>query len=365
MPVRLLRFTADDQPRWVERDDVGRVGVVREGWPTPEPGVRLWLVMPAEQVLLLSVARPPGSVQQMERALPFAIEDRLAAAIESQHVAWAPASVAGQVDVAVADRARVRAWVQRLAEHGLVAEALVPEPVLLPWSPGRASLLVEQGRALLRYGPMQAFCGRAEEVQSLPLARPETIDRILPERALSQMAEGLSTARPPLNLLQGEFEPVRRAGAVAAGWRWAAIAVSAGLLLAVLFALAERMRLAATVAEQREEMATLYRSAVPGAGRVVDAEQQLRSALGGAVAGDVALRLLARAAPVLAAMPGLHLDVLEFRAGQMEWRVLAPDVAVLDDLRARLRAAGIAAELTAATAGTRGVEGRLTLRATP
>ncbi|PKL97258.1 MAG: hypothetical protein CVV17_12405 [Gammaproteobacteria bacterium HGW-Gammaproteobacteria-7] len=168
---------------------------------------------------------------------------------------------------------------------------------------------------------------------------------------------------PPINLLQGEFEPVRRREAALVPWRWVAGLSVAALALTLIFALTERWALAARVAAQRQEMTDLYRMAVPEATRVVDAEQQLRAALGaGSGSGDEALRLLGIAAPVLAAAVGVQLDAFDYRAGQLELVLLAPDVARLDALRGQFQAAGLRAELSAATPGSRGVEGRVMLR---
>lgn len=363
MPRRLLRFLPDRTFAWIELTAEGRPGPVRPGLPPATDAAELWLAVPAEDVLLLTAARPPGSLRQVAQALPYAIEDRLAAAVESQHVAWSNSDDPKTLNVAVLDRDRMRYWLDMLAAAGLEAAALVPEPLLLPWSPERPSRLVEGGRALLRYGAMQAFCGRAEEIATLGLAAAGQIEEIAPERVLARMAEALR-GPPMLNVLQGEFEPVRRRSEAARPWRWSAGLAAAMLMLMLLFAVTEQGMLAAKVDAQYQEMASLYRQAVPGATVVADAEHQLRTALGGRAGdGDLALRLLSVAAPVLAAAPGMQLDAIDYRGGQLELVVLAPDVASLDALRGQLQGAGLRVELTAATPGSRGVEGRLMLRA--
>ncbi len=215
---------------------------------------------------------------------------------------------------------------------------------------------------MLRYGPMQAFCGRPDEIAEMRLTGASAVDSVAPTEALRRMAAALA-GPPPINLLQGEFEPVRRREAALVPWRWVAGLSVAALALTLIFALTERWALAARVAAQRQEMTDLYRMAVPEATRVVDAEQQLRAALGaGSGSGDEALRLLGIAAPVLAAAVGVQLDAFDYRAGQLELVLLAPDVARLDALRGQFQAAGLRAELSAATPGSRGVEGRVMLR---
>jgi general secretion pathway protein L len=57
------------------------------------------------------------------------------------------------------------------------------------------------------------------------------------------------------------------------------------------------------------------------------------------------------------------LEGLEYRAGTLELVVTAADVAALDQLRESLASiAPLQVELTAATPGSRGVEGRLRVR---
>ncbi len=360
-PRRLLRPLPGGGFAWAELGSGDRPGPVRSGLPAPSARARLWLAVPAEDVLLLSVPRPPGGPRQWRKALPFVVEDRLAGPVESQHVAWIEGEQGACLSVAVVERARMSHWLATLAEAGLEADALVPEPLLLPWSAGRPSLLVEDGRALLRHGPMQAFCGRAEEITSLGLVEPAALETIPAERALPRMTEMLA-GPPPLNLLQGEFAAARWRSGIRP-WRRVAVLALAALGLSVLHAATEHWILAGKVAAQRQEMTALYLRAVPGAIRVVDPEQQLRQAMAGGTSGDSPLVMLAGVAPALAAAAGIGLDAIDYRAGQLDLVLLAPDVASLDALRARLQSGGLRAELTAATPGTRGVEGRLSLRA--
>lgn len=360
MPRRLLRFQPDGSSAWVALDAAGRPGPVREGLP-PATADELWVTVPAEEVLLLTAPRVARSARQIDQALPYAIEDRLAEAVETQHVAWAPAVDPQQVRVAVLGRERMRAWLERLAAAGLAADALVPEALLLPWRAGHPSLLIEGERALLRSGETQAFCGHPDELAALGVAGAETAERIEPQRALAKMAEALR-GPPPLNLLQGAFAAARRRGGERPPWRLAAMLAAATVVLAFAHGLFDRQQLAATVQAQRADMAALYRQVASEDARIVDPEQQLRAALGSGGEDQALLRLLATAAPLLAAEPALVLDALEFRGEELELVVLAPDVERLDALRRKLAAAALRVNLAAATPGTRGVEGRLIVR---
>src|SRR3546814_13140132 len=99
----LIRIAPDGELRWLSTSDPARV---QRGVPVVAADDRVWVVMPAEDVLLLSAPRVARSAAQMQQALPYAIEDQLAAAIETQHVAWSPAADPQHVAVAVVSRNR-------------------------------------------------------------------------------------------------------------------------------------------------------------------------------------------------------------------------------------------------------------------
>lgn len=367
----LLRIAPDGELRWLSTSGPVRV---QSGVPPVAPDDRLWVIFPAEDVLLMSAPRVARSAAQLQQALPYAIEDQLAAAIETQHVAWAPAADPQQVAVAVVARTRIEALLSLLRTHGLEPDVLIPEPLLLPWQAGVATVMLESNRALLRYGEASAFVGQPGELQIFASVLEAGLDGVLvgdqqsplPLRnsrrvddALLAYADALRND-PALSLLQGDYAPRRRAGSTQRAWRWAAGLALAGLFLSFTYAVLERAQLQSLVDRQRSEMADLYRAAVPGATRVVDAEQQLRSALAaaGQGRGDSSLALLAQAAPALSSDARIQLDALELRDSSLELVVSAPDVAALDALQQRL-AVGAKVELTAATPGSKGVEGRL------
>lgn len=369
----LVRALADGSLRWLNTAGAARV---QSGVPVPDSEREVWVVLPAEDVLLMQAPRVARSPQQMQKALPYAIEDQLAAPIETQHVAWAPATDPNQVLVAVVARARLDALLATLRGHGLEPDALIPEPLLLAWSPTASSVLLEPGRALLRYGEARAFVGQPEELAMFTGSVGAALDAIcigdtaapLPLRGTQTREDALQAyaeharGEPPLNVLQGVYAPRRNLGHARQRWRLAAALAAAAAVLGFAHLLMERQQLARLAEQQRQEMAELYRAAVPSATRVVDPELQLRSALAAVGQGtaDGGLRLLALAAPGLAADSNIRIDTLELRERRLELAVQAPDIAALDSLRARLAAAA-PAELISATKGSQGVEGRLRL----
>ena len=151
MNLIVMRWLPDGRSEWLPA-----AGRVEPGLPPVSDDLQLTVLVPAEDVLLLDVARMARSSQQLDQAVPFAIEDQLAAPVEQQHVAWAPANAPGRLRVAVASHERMAAWLTPLRAAGLEADALLPDALALPatdlpralWDGERALLRLDDARGL-------------------------------------------------------------------------------------------------------------------------------------------------------------------------------------------------------------------------
>lgn len=367
----LIRCLPDGGSEWLSLGrDGAPLSAAQAGLPGT-PAERVSLILPAEEVLCLEAPRVARSHAALLQALPYAIEEQLAAPVESLHVALDPAGSGERIAVAVIDAARLRQRLDWLAGAGFAADACFAEWQLLPGEGARAWL--EHGRIILVDG-RRALClpesrleplaewlrGQALDPAGLPRMRAGSA--ALPgeqsvEAPLAALAAALRD--PPLNLLQGAFAPRRRSERQNTLWKLAAsVLLAAGLLATALPAL-ERHLFARHVESREAEMARLLQEAVPGISRVVDPVAQMRGVLRQRGASSDGLALLGRIAPLLAGGTQTTLDALEYRGGALEMTVIAADVATLDGLRERLVQQGLRAELTAANPGSQGVEGRL------
>lgn len=378
MAPQLIRLLPDGRVQW--RDDAG---AMREGWPPVAARRRPNVVLvPGSDVLLLQVPRPARDARQLALALPFAIEDQLAGAIEDQHVAWTASDDPSQLRVAVVSRTRMAAWLATLAAAGVDADVLLPEALALP-APARGGhrLLFERDRVLWRHAAGgqsldatefaalrtvlaldPAVCEATRTVDASP-DWPEAQLQTAPD-ALSVLAAG--AAVPALDLLQGDYRPRHRALAQANAWRRAAVLAGAALLLAFGHAWVDHAKLADLASQQRQELRQLQARVAPDAEAGTDPLTLLRARFGREVtARDDALALISRAAPALAADSRVTLESLDYRGNRLELVVQSADVAGLDALARRLGEAGLQADIVASTPGERGVQGRLALGAAP
>jgi general secretion pathway protein L len=128
---------------------------------------------------------------------------------------------------------------------------------------------------------------------------------------------------------------------------------------------ADYQRLSSERAALQEQIETLYRQAFPEARKVVNPKAQMENALkslrGGAGGGLNAL--LAEAGREFKASPGLELQRLNFREGQLEVALTIADLQKLDELKQRLTQSGkLHVEIQSASAQGMVVEARLKIK---
>ena len=190
------------------------------------------VLVPSEDVLLLTVDLPVARAKRLA-ALPFAIEERIAAPLEGVHIALG-AEVAPRCFLAgVVAAPLMRDWVAALDAADLGHAALVPDAAMLPVPPtGAWSVAVADGRVRVRTDTGGGFAvpharfvaawraggSLACRVHGVPLAFD------FPGETIA--AGDMPTLPPPLDLRQGDFAvPRQRASA----WRRLGTIAAAGI----------------------------------------------------------------------------------------------------------------------------------------
>lgn len=176
--VRLSDAVEIDYLQWLLLDEAS--GVIRsrgEGAPdeltgfiqdTDWTGTTIVLV-PSEQVLLTSANVPSRKPRQILQALPFAIEEQLAANVEGMHLAMGNRSELGEIRVAAIESELIKTWLRVLNDAGLSPDVMVPDVLCVPGSPvlgGRneVNILLDGQRALCRTGVSEGFAVDRDQV---------------------------------------------------------------------------------------------------------------------------------------------------------------------------------------------------------
>ncbi|MEP6940478.1 MAG: type II secretion system protein GspL [Rudaea sp.] len=387
MPDRLLlRLSADGSMTWLTQDASGRaLSAANAGAPPAETLARsthVIVLVPAEDVLLLNAPAVSQQRAQLAKALPYAIEERLASPVEDLLIALPDEIHGDSIGVAVVARATLARWKELLAARAIRADLLVPETLALPVAAGASTLLIDGERALLRTDATQAS---ACDLRALP-AWTATIDAPLEvfdfrvaaplaldgnvlryherQRDVLAFLAAHLPAKPALNLLQGEFASTHRQLPAQRLWRIAAALAAAALLLSGALAGGDWMRKSAESRRLDATMREVLHTSFPGLDNVAgDPQQLMRSEIArlrGAGEGTALLRVLGEVAPILGSSSRIMVRGIEYHNATLELSLRAPDVEALDLVRERLSGLdGINAVLTAADRNDNGVDGRL------
>lgn len=395
MPDRLiLRLDRIGNLTWLRQSVDGRM-LSSSQHDAPPPAVlasaaEIVVLVPAEDVLLIETRVNARSAAQRQQAVPYAVEDQLLAAVEDQHFAIHTESD-DKVGVAVVSRARMRAWRDRLAVAGIRADAILPESLALPLSPGSATALIDAGQVLTRLDRWSSFsCSTRDFPGWLAQVRAAGIETAVDahdfsgeaihgfENVFASHQGGLrdplaflarNLGKPPINLLSGEFASGHRQARGTRWWRRAAWAAAALLVLAFVHRGLVVHQLAQDVTRVDTAMSDSLFKTFPDLGAAERSrapqsvmQDRLERLRGGSESSGF-LRVLGQIAPLLGRTTRTQMRGLEFRNGILEVGLRAPDVATLDSMREQFSAIpGLSAEVTASIPADTGVDGRIRIR---
>lgn len=372
METLLIRLHTDGHASWREGGATRR-GSLDEAAARAR-GLRAVLLVPGESVLLARANIPSRSGGEIQRALPYALEDWLLQPPETQHFAWTREG--GSVAAAVVADTTLRGWTDACAEAGLAPDALVSEVLAMPWHAGQWTLLLEGAHALLRTGVLDGFACARELLPALlssawerceEAVRPQRIEVLRhdgePPALPAELAEAVSLHENAsdidplawmqvpslvLDLLSGPYAG-RRARGRRGPWRWLAAALAVAVLSALVLSGTRYVILGHEQRMLEAGIDTLFHSALPEQHRIVDARAQLAEALASAQRGSGgagSLDLLARVSLPLTEQSGARLQSVDFRDGTLAMSLQLPQAADYTRVRKQLAAEGLQVELT-------------------
>jgi len=382
-----LGIDREQSANWIAVDSNG----TRTGPPVAGPlaeAVRdvgdrnIIVLVPATTVLTTSVNIPIKGGSRLRAALPYALEEQLADDIDDLHFAAGARRESGQVPVAVVAHEQILEWLERLDEAGLSASMIVPENNGLARIPGTMSLLSADNQIMFNDGDDNEFVmqgvkpsdalavtGALEESGNedrvpghlLVYCSPDDEQRfqhdwnalrhelasvdvnLLPDGALPRLAVTVAAGNG-INLLQGRYGAKTEIGSLFQPWRYAAILF---LTLGVLVfggKVADYYRLTQEETALKAQFEQVYRSIRPSDTReIVDPVamvNSVRRSLGAPSALQVLLPSLAQLGQALQQNQAASIEAISYRAGVIDVRLTAPDVATLDKIQKAVSSAG-------------------------
>ncbi len=397
--IRIAERDAPFEASWVTSDGAEgeQPAVIKTGSldevAAAAAGARIVVLVPGSDVLLTGAIVPSSNRRRLLSAIPFALEDHLASDIEELHFAIGKREEQGYVNTAIVENQVMAGWLARLNEVGIQPEVVVPETLALPFAPNEWTLLVEDHGALLRTGSQGGFSidtpnivemigmavqgageGRPTKLRGIDCrtveSAPLQVDAVIEvdwqmphEPAVALMADHIDE-RQAIDLLQGEYSRREQLGRLWRPWRPAAAMVALVVAIQFSMAVAEHSQLQNEAASLKKQIDDVYLKTFTDAKKVVNPRVQMQRRLDemrGGDSGDGAfLSLLTSVGKQFSEMPGINLDRLNYRAGQINVALKIQDLQKLDQLKQRLvEKAGLAIEIQSATSRDGKVEARM------
>jgi general secretion pathway protein L len=385
----VIRLAAEDQAvQWILADSNGtRLSNVSTGelsQAAMEVGNRSVIVLvPSIDLLTTTVLIPGRSNSKIKAALPFALEENLAEDVENLHFAVGERQPNGRLPVSVVANEKMDGWIKRLSDADIEPSIIAPDNHGLAKIPGTLSVLVNDDIVMFNDGadidfvmqdikPSDAlvFAGQLGETQKddeeksghlivfCTAEREESLSHdwialrqelhsvdvnILPDGVLPKLAVTVAAGHG-INLLQGRYGKKTEYSALFRPWKTAAMLLLGLAVLAVATKGVDYYRLVQDEASLRAQFNAEYRQIRPDDTREildpVATVVSLRRNIGGSVAPQVFLPSLRELGAAIAANSTAEIETISYRAGVIDLRLTAPDVATLDKIQKAVSASG-------------------------
>jgi general secretion pathway protein L len=341
-------------------------------------GHKVCVLVPGADVLLTRARVPMRGNARILQAVPYALEEQIAADVSDLHFAIGKRDAEGRVAVAAVARARIEEWLAQLAAAGLKPQSLLADTGVLPGVDRGAVVLLEGDRACVRCldgTPLESKVDELEQVLDVAgvvveaeseatdpegaralvvyasdedqARHADLIERL---RARAERVELRSTMGHPLrilaseavkpdalNLLQGTYAPRTAIDTLWKPWRTAAMLLAAFLVVTLGL---QSVRLIQLNARERQLDAAAFDilSKSCGVRALADARAQMQRCMDerlGNVAGgeDLFLEMLGTLAAALAETPGTQVTHISYRNRVLDLKLTVPDIDTLERIK--------------------------------
>ena len=391
----VIRLAADnDQPaEWVVVDGNGtRKSAVSSGSlqeaAAEAGGKDVIVLVPSAWVLTTAVNIPIRGGSRLLAALPFALEEHVAEDVDKLHFAAGTRRDSGLVPVAVVAHDLMSGWLDRLTEAGISAASIVPENYGLARIPGTLSILAAEDQVIFNDGadsefvmqdvkPSDAlavagvlddtaedaladdadqparhllvYCDQAAEERfqhdwiALRHELASVDINLLPDGPLPRLAVTVAAGHG-VNLLQGRYAPKTDVASAFRPWRVAAILLLGLATVALGGKVVDTWRLGEEAAALQAQFTQEYRLIRPSdTQEVLDpiaTVNSLRRSFGAPTATTVFLPSLQQLGEALTQNSAAEIEAISYRAGVIDVRLTAPDVATLDSIQRMVSSSG-------------------------
>jgi len=343
------------------------------------------VLLPATEILTTTVDLPVRGGARLNAALPYALEERVAADIDDMHFAAGDKRESGLRPVAAVARETLDAWLEALEDVGIQPWKLVPENYGVARVPGTMSVLVDDSRVMFNDGEDVEFVLEGATPSDALVAAGQLTDRhedddvpeqsghlvvwcnaededrlshdwialrhelnsldinLLPDGALARLAVTVASGQG-VNLLQGRYGPKADYGSWLRPWRTAAMLLLGLGLVGFGAKGVDYYRLTQEQAALKTQFSEELRQIRPGDNREildpVGVVTSIKRGLGATTAPQVFLPSLKELSSAIAQNSSASVEAISYRAGVIDVRLSSPDVETVGNIQKAITASG-------------------------
>lgn len=340
------------------------------------------VLVPSAEVLTTSVDIPLRAGAKLQAALPYALEDYLADDVDKLHFAAGPRRASGKTPVSVVSHKRLAEWIDLLARADIHASSIIADSYGLARIPGTISMLlagdqvfindgddielvmqdVSPGDALAAIGALdqgvESESDKESDATTLPrhvlvyctaedeeryqqdwIAIRQELDsvdvKLLADGIMPRLAVTVATGAG-INLLQGVYGAQTEYGGLLRPWKVAAILLLAFGVIGIAAKATDYYLLLRQEAQLQQLFNTEYRQILPGAPETNDPArvvESLRRRAGTTSSAPVFLQSMEQLSRAMQQNREAQIVAISYRAGVVDVRVTAPNVAMLDSIQ--------------------------------
>lgn len=324
------------------------------------------LIVPGTEVLLLQQTMPKTSRAQLEKALPFALEEQLIEDVDKLHFVASKQDDEGNLAVLVVKKQLLHTWLEKCVSLGITPRRALPDYLAISTLPDAWHVYLDGHNAILRQASLQGLTlehHQLHEILSLNLQQEDTLtptnividyddanehfetETLADLNAMVTMTEGdtfcmdmfatgLQTP-PDINLLRGEFVVQKPKNNKSRLWKISAWLLAAWLIVWLVFTAMEYFVYHARLQKVTQQVTQFYKQAFPNAQSVVSPRLRIQRMLNGVQAqdGGVFLGMLTEVGQVINAKgSNVSIQNLSFRNNTLTLSVNANSFQALTDL---------------------------------
>ena len=348
--------------------------------------------VPSEFVLRVACDVPGRSQAQIRRALPFAVEEYIASDIETMHIAHGPIKAGEKIHCNLLSRDQISNWLNCFTSVGVHPGAFVADAEILEQNTSVATLIFDNTSVLVNNASQAAVIGRdtlAMALGTLDIERIISLNGLPTDIELGQLENPVDVEEVPIgdagvleylakrhrdgnpfvNLLQGEYRPIRPKSANAARWRSVAALAAVWVIVGFLSIVVQGWWASSEADRLEADSFAFYKETFPRESQPVSVDQlrrRMESKLGQKSSSDGASSAFIDLTAHFSNVSKPNHEVLSIsyteQRRELNIEVMLRNYDELDAYKSELASRGIEVETTSAEQEARGIRSRMRVR---